>query len=176
MRRLWIDDHLDFARGDVGDLAVKSQLHGRLIPDIVDEPVDTGMTGAFQTATHHPFVEPLEPTKTAAALQVDQFRMHDFLNRRAPPEKDVARGNGQHTHAAGRTNAELQFAVVHEDDIDTFLPSPVKAHFSNRASLRASNDVTGRQFPFIDVQVIPHTRERFSIGSLGAAGVRIYGR
>ena len=129
IRRMRIDNNLNFARGNVGDLSVEGKFHCRLVTHIVDELVEARMAITFQPTTNHPLIETLEPAEAAAALQVDEPRMDDFFDRRIPAQRDVVQCNGQHAHPASRTNRELQPPIIDNNYVHALLLAAVQRHF-----------------------------------------------
>jgi hypothetical protein len=85
---------------------VQRQIHLGLVARVVDELVFARMTSPFQPATDHPLVEPFEPAQAAAALQIDELRVHNLFDRRIPSETDVAHLDLRHAHPARRRDDE----------------------------------------------------------------------
>ena len=75
--RIRVDGHLHLGGRYVLYLAVQGEVHLLATAKVIR----AGMTREFQAATHHPLVEPFQPTKTAAASEVDVFGMHHALDR-----------------------------------------------------------------------------------------------
>jgi hypothetical protein len=70
--------------------------------------------------------EALDPADAAAALEPHVGRMNELLDRRVPPQANVARADFVHAHAAGGDDADRELAVVDRDQFDPFLLAAVE--------------------------------------------------
>src|SRR5262249_47244580 len=119
------------------------------VADVVDELVFSRMTGELESASHHPFVEPFQPSETSATLQIHELRMHNLLHRRVPTQRHVSHLDAKHAHPARRDHGELEFSVVDDDKIDTFLfaaMQDVLAHRPRSGAVKMKIAIGSRPF------------------------------
>ena len=110
---------------------MQREVHLTFRTGVGDEFILTRMTGVFEATPRHPFVEPFNPTEAAAALEVDEFRMHHLLDRRIPTEPHIAEIYIQNTHATRGDYPKAQFAVVHLDNLHTLLFAALQDALAN---------------------------------------------
>ena len=85
-----------------------------------------------RAAPRHPFVEPFNPAETAAALEVDEFRMHHLLDRRIPAQPHIAKVYIE--DAQPRVGIALNaVAVVHLDNLHPLLFAALQDTLANVA-------------------------------------------
>ena len=138
VRRLALGDELDLLRGEVRDPAVQRQVHRRLGARVGDVPIGPRLTVPFQPAAAEPLIEPVQPAEPAAALEVDEVRVDDLLDRRIPAEDPGSVvEHGVDPHAARRDQGDLEPAVIDPEDIDAFLLPPEVSVLPDRPGARA---------------------------------------
>ena len=155
MRRLFIHDHNHLGSRDVPDFTVQRQVHRRLGTDVVDKLILPRMPSERESATHHPLVEPVQPTQPATVVEVDVARMHHLLDWRIPAKPHVAHRHIEDAHPSGRDHSKLEFAIVDLDQANPLLLAPVKSALVDRPTRLAL--VTGKlaagQLPTLRVDV-----------------------
>src|SRR5687768_6555139 len=94
--------------------------------------------------------------------------MNNLSDWRVPAETQVAGTEGPHAEAAGGDHRERHRAIVHFDNFDTFLSTPNERAFFD-SPLGTGNgahiQITGREFPFSDRDVVLHVRQY--LGKIG---------
>ena len=73
--------NFDLAGWNIADPAMQGEIHFHLLTRGVVEPVVARMPHPFNATTDQPFIEPLQPAESVAALQIDKLRVDDFFDR-----------------------------------------------------------------------------------------------
>ena len=84
----WFSVHCDFhvARWDVGDAAMKCELHFGCIPDILAEFVSRAAAITFKPTLETKLVEALQPAEASPTFDIDELRMDDLFDQAVPAE------------------------------------------------------------------------------------------
>ena len=142
---------------------MQREVHLAFRTGVGDEFILARMTGVLEAAPRHPFVEPFNPAETAAALEVDEFRMHHLLDRRIPAQPHIAKVYIEDAHAARGDHSKAQSAVVHLDNLHPLLFAALQDTLANVAlGLAAvSGQIAGDHLPTAHAIPLGRIRESF---------------